>query len=115
MPPVGKRAFVLKMARDLLAQHGVPGPESWMSAWAAAARGLAEASPKEAGDVETFGPKQVPAKARMTDADWSRLRSLRHDSAVDEVPIHKAAIEYVLSDHGAAVPRELVEMTLALS
>lgn len=59
MPPVGKRAFVLKMARSLLDQHGVPVPGSWMSAWAAAARGLWEASPEEARDVETFGPTQV--------------------------------------------------------
>lgn len=51
----------------------------------------------------------------MTDADWDRLRSLRHDSPLDEVLIHRAAIEYVLSDYGGAVPSELVEMTLTLS
>ena len=51
----------------------------------------------------------------MSDADWSRLRSLRPDSPLDEVLIHKAAIEYVLSDYGGAVPSELVELTLALS
>ena len=115
MPPVGKRAFVLKMARNLLGQQGVAVPESWMSAWAAAARGLAEASPEEARDLETFGPTQVPNAARMSDADWSRLRSLRPDSPLDEVLIHKAAIEYVLSDYGGAVPSELVEMTVALT
>lgn len=114
MPAVGRRAFVLKMARSLVTQNGSSVPESWMSAWATAARGLAESEHKEADDVETLKADQVPAQARMDDADWARLRSLQHDSPLDEALIHKAAIEYVLRDYGGAVPRELVEITLAL-
>lgn len=114
MPAVGRRAFVLKMARSLMDKNKFSVPESWMSAWAEAARGLAEAAgPEEADDVEILSAEQVPPQARMDDGDWTRLRSLRPDSPLDEALIHKAAIEYVLSDYGGAVPSELVEITLA--
>lgn len=86
-----------------------------MSAWATAARGLAQSEPKEADEVETLKADEVPAEARMDDADWARLRSLQHDSPLDEALIHKAAIEYVLRDYGGAVPSELVEITLGLT
>lgn len=115
MPPVGKRAFVLKMARSLLEKDRISAPESWMSAWAAAARGLAQADPEEGDLVDALTADEVPPGARMGDADWVGLRSLRPDSPLDEALIHKAAIEYILSDYGGAVPGELVEMTLALS
>ena len=106
---------MLKMARNLVAQNGSSVPESWMNAWATAARGLAQSEPKEAEDVKTLKADRVPAKARMDDADWARLRSLQPDSPLDESLIHKAAIEYVLRDYGGAVPREPVESTLALT
>ena len=113
MPPVGKRAYVLKMARNLLQAEGITTPDSWMAAWADAARGLAgAASPSPGGETPTVDRDAVPPAARLSPDDWTRLRALVADSPLDEALAHKAAVEFMLREGRRPVPVELVDMTL---
>jgi hypothetical protein len=118
MPPVGKRAYVLKMGINLLRREEIAVPDSWTTALVTAARGLSEASSPshdDEGIAESLQMIDVPPAVLLSKADWRCLRAMAVGAPLEEVLLHKAAIEFILNDRGQAVPAELVEMTLALT
>lgn len=113
--PAGQRAYVLMMAVKLLRSRDFPIPDSWLNAWRDAGRAMQSDQPR-GGDTPgaSVGPDGVDTELRLTSQEWARLESMSAEEPVDLLMVHKAAIEYVLSDYGGAVPAGLVEITRAL-
>ena len=62
----------------------------------------------------SVGPEGVDTELPLTSQEWARLESMSAEEPVDLLMIHKAAIEYVLSNYGGTVPAGLVEITRTL-
>ncbi len=114
LSPAGQRAFVLMMAVKLLRSRDFQIPDSWLDAWREAGLFMQNDQPRGGDTPGAFvGPDGVDTELRLTSQEWARLESMGAEEPVDLLMIHKAAIEYELSDRGA-VPAGLVEITRAL-
>ncbi|MGH8990225.1 MAG: hypothetical protein ACRDZ7_01705 [Acidimicrobiia bacterium] len=108
LSPAGQRAYVLLVAIKLLQTRNVAAPESWLSAARDALQAMRGDQPRGVGAVElTVGPDGVGSGLRLSSEEWARLESMSPESPLDLLLIHKAAIEYRLSQRDA-VPAGLV-------
>jgi hypothetical protein len=116
LSPAGQRAYVLMMAVKLLRSREFQVPDSWLKAWRDAGLSMRGDQPI-GGDAlgASVAPDGVETELRLTSQEWERLGSMSPEEPLDLLMIHKAAIEYVVSERGNAVPAGLVEITRALA